>query len=106
MTDEDLDILIGLIAWPLILGVAFWYVRRKKHPNRGVWSALGIFLGIFGGALVAGIAVLVWIWHLLGLEETGMPGAVTAVFALAVIIPAWRYAVGKIQQPPGSSRSE
>ena len=93
------DIVVSVAGWVVMLGAAPWYVRRTKHPDRKLASAFGVFLGIFGGITLAGLSVIVGIWFALGLENSRVPGAAAAVFALPVVIPAWRAAVGAIRRP-------
>lgn len=96
MTDED--ILFAVVGWLVMLGAAFWYSNKKRHPTRSPLSAFGIFCGIFGGISLAGIAVAVSIWDGLGLSEREVPGTVAGVLALTVVIPAWHLAVARISR--------
>jgi hypothetical protein len=99
LRDMD-DILFSVIGWVVILGSALWYVRRIKHPARKLAGAFGLFLGIFGGITIATLVVVVGIVYALGMEHLDAGFAsIGAVLALAVIIPAWRFAVAAIRRP-------
>ena len=94
------EILFSVIGWMVILGAALWHVGRIKHPDRKLAGAFGLFLGIFGGITIAALVVVVGIVYALGIEHRDAGSAsIGAVLALAVIIPAWRFAVTAIRRP-------
>ena len=89
----------SVVGWAVMLGVAFWYVRRIKHPTRKSAKAFGIFVGVFGGIALVAISMFAWLWSQFMPENAKMPGGVGAFLALAVIIPAWNFAAGLIKRP-------
>jgi hypothetical protein len=93
------DIVGSLAGWIVILGVALWYVRRVKHPSRGLASAFGIFVGIFGGITLGALILVVTAWYAFGMQAQKPPGSVGALLVIAAVIPAWRFAVRRIRSP-------
>jgi len=98
---RHVDTLWALLGLPVILGAALWYVQRRKHPGRGTWPALGIFLGLFGGITLGTWFLISLGGFLLGLDANQVPAsALGPLLVIAVALPAWRYAMKKIQRPP------
>ena len=105
MTEFEKDLILSAIFWPVVLGIFFWYARRKKHPKRTSLNAFLVFIGIFIGLGLLPLFVVTGIVaNLLG-KASGPLFAVLAFVALAFVPYMWRLARSTIQKDPALPRS-
>jgi hypothetical protein len=99
------EIAYSILGWIVILVVLFIYTNKKRHPDRKPLSAFLVFFGIFFGAMMATLIVVVGAIYAFGQESSGIASSLGPILGLVVVIPVWRYAILKIHSPPNMKKT-
>jgi hypothetical protein len=89
---------LNLIFWPVVfLGMGL-YVRKIKHPARGMLPAFLQFAGILVGVSLLFMVVAVMV--VTALDLPSVPPAVAGPVFIVVIVPSFYVARKRIASPP------
>ena len=85
----------------VLLGAAFWQVKRHKHSDRGLLAAFVLFLSIVVGVSVIGVSAVYL--FVLAVSLTGH--RLYAYLGLGPLIVglAWQFATKRIQRSSGKT---
>ena len=89
-----------LIIWIVFLIIAFFYVRRFRHPSTPLLAAYLLFVSVFTLTAFLVFAVGTWVLHAVGAVGVLSNPLGAGVFLTLVFVPAFLVARWQLGKPP------